>query len=98
MPTPEQLREWHSAFSAIERVDDYRKLKEHFHSVCAQIDRLNEEIPLFKRPTNPRQDVQQWQEKHNLSMLIKQKSRLEKQLSLMEEQIKIEIEASKKEL
>ena len=98
MPTPEQLNEWHKAFSRIERVDDYRRLKELFGSICTQIEGLEEAIPSFKPPRNPREDVQQLSDKNRLRMLQNQKRRLEKQLSLMEEQIKVEIEASKKEL
>lgn len=87
MPTPEQLQEWHKAFSRIERVDDYQKLKALFTSIENQINELEEDIPNFKTPRNPREDSLQLHAKNKLQMLKKQKERLETKMKELEEQI-----------
>jgi len=97
MPSPEQLQEWHKLFTRIERVDDYRKLKELYSSTVNQIEKLTEDISQFQPPRNPREDASQCHDKMKLGMLTKQKSRLEKQLSLLEKQIQNDMELTSKE-
>lgn len=98
MPTQAQLQEWNKAFTRIEHVADYKHIKELHTSVCTQIEELTDVIPKFAPPKNPREDMSQQHDKTKLNMLTKQKTRLEKQLSMMETQIKIEMETSKNEL
>lgn len=97
MPTQIQLDEWHKAFSRIERVDDYQKLKSHFKSICEKIETLEENIQHFKPPRNPREDSIQVHDKLSLQMLKKQKTRLEPKLAELEQQIEVDMEQSKKE-
>jgi chaperonin cofactor prefoldin len=98
MPTEAQLQEWHKAFSRIERVDDYQKLKALYSSIEQQIAVLEEDIPTFKAPRNPREDSLQLHSKNKLHMLKKQKERLEPKLKEFEKQIEADMEASKNEL
>lgn len=98
MPTPEQIQEWHSAFSKIERVDDYQKLKALHSSIERQIAVLEEDIPTFKAPRNPREDSLQLHSKNKLHMLKKQKERLEPKLQELEKQIEGDMEQSKSDV
>lgn len=93
-----KIHDWNKFFARFEHLEDYKHLKELHKSVCQQIDDLNKEIPKFTAPTNPREDATQQHDKTKLAMLTKQKTRLEKQLSVMEEQIKMEMEVSTNEL
>lgn len=97
MPTAEQLQEWHKTFSRIERVDDYQKLKKHFESVCKQIEGLTESVANVKPPRNPREDAIQCHEKVSHRMLLRQKTRMEKQLQELATAIQTDLEASKTE-
>ena len=97
MPTKEQLQEWNIAFSRIERVDDYQKMKSHYKSLCEQIESLKEETENFQTPRNPREDAKQVHDKVTLGMIIKHKSRMEKQLEAMEKVIANDMEAAKQE-
>jgi hypothetical protein len=97
MPTQQQLHEWHSAFSKIERVDNYRKLHKHFQLVCKQIEDLKENVEHVKLPKNPREDAIQCHEKITHRMLIRQKTRMEKQLQELAKTIEADIVAYKNE-
>lgn len=97
MPSEAQLQEWHKAFSRIERVDDYQKLKTLYKSICTQIDELKESVEHQKPPRNPREDAIQCHEKVTHQMLIKQKTRMEKQLETLEKAIQLDMEISKAE-
>ena len=98
MPTKEQLQEWHVAFSRIERVDDYQKMKAHYKSICEQIESLKEETENFQTPRNPREDAKQVHEKIKLDMLKKQKTRLEPKLVELEKHIQEDIQTFKEEV
>ena len=97
MPTPEQLQEWHTAFSRIERVDDYNKLKKHLNSVKFQIETLTDDIDGFLSPRNDREKTIQCHERGKLQMLIKQQERLKEKLAAMAKQIESDIKESKNE-
>jgi hypothetical protein len=98
MPTPEQLQEWHTAFSRIERVDDYQKLAALQESISKQITVLEEVIPNFPPPRNPREDSMQLHSKNKLIMLKKQKERLVPKMEALAKQIEADIQSSKNEL
>lgn len=97
MPTQEQITEWHKAFSRIERVDDYQKLKKLHTSICSQIETLTEDIQHFKSPRNPREDAMQVHDKNKLQMLKKQKERLIPKLEALAQQIQSDMEQSNTE-
>jgi len=97
MPTEAQLQEWHTAFSRIERVDDYQKLNALHKSICSQIEQLTEEIQNFKSPKNPREDAIQVHDKNKLYMLKKQQERLVPKLESLAKKIEADIEQSKTE-
>lgn len=98
MPTEAQLQEWHTAFSRIERVDDYQKLNALHKSVCSQIEQLTEDVQHFKPPRNPREDAMQVHDKNKLQMLKKQKERLVPKLEALAKQIEADIQTSNNEL
>ena len=56
-------------------------------SIENQINELEEDIPNFKTPRNPREDSLQLHAKNKLQMLKKQKERLETKMKELEEQI-----------
>ncbi len=98
MPTEAQLQEWHTAFSRIERVDDYQKLNALHKSICSQIEQLTEDVQHFKPPHNPREDAMQVHDKNKLQMLKKQKERLVPKLEALAKQIQTDMEQSKSDV
>lgn len=97
MPTEEQIKEWQDTIRKIVKVEEYNKTRRLYWSIISQIERLTEDIGKFQSPRNPRQDAIQMHDRATLYMLEKQKDRLEKKMSELEQSIKKDIEDSKVE-
>lgn len=95
MPTKQQLNEWNDAFTRLQRVESHQRMKKHLAVIVRQIEYLDEVIPLFKPPTNPREDLIQHHDKLNREMLIKQKARIDEKISELEKQIQQDMSAAK---
>ena len=98
MSDEEQLKDWQESCRRMFRVNDYQKLKVLSDSIDKQIAQLEEDIPNFKTPRNPREDSIQFHSKNKLTMLKKQKGRMETKLKELETQIAADIEAAKEEV
>jgi hypothetical protein len=85
-------------FSKAKRMEDYTKCKGLYQSVCSRIHIINEKIESSGLPKNPRQDISQQCDKHDIRILQCQKLRLEERMKILEEAIKKDIEDSKNEL
>lgn len=97
MPTPEQIGEWRDTIRKIIKVEEYNKIKKIYLSILSQIEQLEEDTEHFVPPRNPREDASQVHDKIKLRMLGKQKDRLEKKMSELEQSIRKDIEDSKVE-
>ena len=84
-------------FSKAKKIADYEKLRTLHYSICKRIGHIDENMLEWKLPTNPRQDMLQKFERQNLPRLKRQKERIEKQMVMLEELIKEDIEQSKDE-
>jgi len=92
-----ELKNWETIFSKILKIDNYNKLKSLYSSVCSQIKELDGIVHDFAKPRNLREDSEQVHDKVKFGALTKQKERLERKLTELEESIKLDIEESKKE-
>ena len=81
-------------FAKAKRLADYEKMKSLHQSVMEMVEKTEPKVKSAGAPRNPRQDIMQRQDKHNLMVLQRQKQRLEERMKDLEWTIRADIDAS----
>jgi hypothetical protein len=92
--TDAELIEYDAILAKMIRIGDYHKTKMHLLSINEQLDAL-ELIPDDSKPRNAREDSIQFHNKVKKVALEKQRERAIKKMSLLEEDIKKDMESKK---
>jgi hypothetical protein len=85
-------------FSQAKQLDDYRKLKELYETICLELDNLEDKLETHSRPKGPRQMADQMTDKNHIKVLTRRKERLESQMTAMEASIKRNVDSLNKKL
>jgi hypothetical protein len=73
------------------RISDYEKFKAFHRFIRKRITQIEENMQTWTTPKNPRQDVRQHTDKHNLTKLYQQEQHIKERLQAMEKIIEDDI-------
>jgi hypothetical protein len=79
----------------LNRIKSLQELKESYNRICRMVESMEDVVPI--KPRNPREDAIQAHSKKTLQVLKRQKMNQEEMITLLENQIRKDIEDSKKE-